>query len=244
MRTFYLIITVIVFLLTSTHGAFAQTATPEPTTQPTSKPLDDTLQIIKDKIENKVDEINKSSKKVIYGVLNKIENNVIELQESSGKVFKVNIDDTVTDFYTATTRKFSPVDVGDLDKGDTLIVFGPIIEDQISANKVIQQSDYITVQGEVTNVDETTFTLDLVTYDKEEISLDLEDAVSQLIMNTKTLDFAKATISKYKIGDKVHAVFIKPAKEGDKAIAVRTLLIPQEYFATTASPSPTEKPKE
>ncbi|KXK11740.1 MAG: hypothetical protein UZ22_OP11002000301 [Microgenomates bacterium OLB23] len=228
------------------YNAYAVHAqTPKTTTTPslsptTAKPLDDTLQIIKDKIEEKVDQINQTSKKVVSGTLNKLEDDILELQEPSGKTFKVSIDDTVTKFFTATTKKLSPAEKTDLEKGNTLIIFGPIIEDQISANKVIQQAIYLTVQGEVTNVETDTFTVDIVTSDKEELSLNVEDAVSQQLMSTKTLDLSKATISKYKIGDKVHVVYIKPAKDTDKAQVVRSLIIPQEYFA--APVKPTEKP--
>jgi hypothetical protein len=229
------------FLSIGSSLSYGQTPKTTPKTTPTpttaSKPIDDTLKIIKEKIEDKVDEINKSSKKVISGVLNKIDDNLLEVQQSDGRIYKVSVDETVTKFFTATTKKISTAEKDDLDKGDVLVILGPIIEDQISANKVIQQSNYVTAQGEITNVDADNFTVDIVTNNKDEISLDVEQGTTQQIMDTKTLELSKAGFSKYKIGDKIHAVYVKPAKDGDKATTIRTLIIPQEYFAEPINPS-------
>jgi hypothetical protein len=239
-------------LFTHPELSFAQTTTPKVTAKVTpkatptteSKPLDDTLKTIKEKIEDKVDEINKSSKKVVSGILQKIDDDVIELQQDGTTIYKVSIDDTVTKFFTATPKKIVAAEKNDLEKGDLLTVFGPIIEDQISANKVIQQAHYITVQGEITNVDKDNLSIDIVTHEKEEVSLDIETATLQQIMDTKSFEVVKGGFSKYKIGDKIHAVYIKPAKEKDKATTIRTLIIPQEFFASpvTTTISPTQKP--
>ncbi len=235
------IISIFAVFLLNTPVVYAQS--PSPTT---AKPIDDTLKIIKEKIEDKVDEINKSSKKVISGVLNKIEDDTLEIQQTDGKIFKVNIDETVSKFFTASTKSLTDAEKTDLEKGDMLIVLGPLIEDQISANKIISQPDYMTVQGEITNVDADNFIVDIVTSNKDEVSLDVEKGTTQQIMDTKTLELSKAGFSKYKIGDKIHAVYIKPSKEGEKATTIRTLIIPQEYFAEAATPTKaaTPTPKE
>ncbi len=219
-----------------------QKVTPTPKEEEAEKkPIDDTLKIIKEKIEDKVDEINKSSKKVIVGILNKIEDDTLELTQDNGKTFKVNIDTTVTKFFSTTLKATEEIEKTDLDKNDLIIVFGPIIEDQISANKVITQSNYITAQGEITNVDKDNFTIDIVTSDKEEVSLDIEQSTTQQIMDVKTFKLTKAGFSKYKVGDRIHAVYVKPAKDGDKATTVRVLILPQEFFAAPLEPSVTPK---
>lgn len=218
-----------------------QKTTPTPKEETESKPIDDTLKIIKEKIEDKVDEINKSSKKVIVGVLNKIEDDTLELTQENGKAFKVNIDTTVTKFFSTTLKATEEIEKTDLDKNDLIIVFGPIIEDQISANKVIKQSHYVTAQGEITSIDSANFTIDIVTSDKEEISLDIEQTTTQQIIDVKTFKLTKAGFSKFKIGDRIHAVYVKPAKESDKASTVRILILPQEFFAAPLEPSVTPK---
>lgn len=232
------------------HTAYAISPSTEPSTTPKTeekKPIDDTIKTIKEKIENKVEEINKTSKKVVAGILDKIEDDSLELTNEDGKGFKVSTDDTITKFFLSTVKKTQAIKRDDLEKGDKLIIFGPIIEDQISANKIFKQTPYITAQGEITNLDKDNFSIDMVTSDKEEVSLDIEESTTQRIMDTKKLTFAKAGFSKYKVGDRIHVVYVKPVKEGAKASVVRTLIIPQEFFTETAttphlSPSPSVKP--
>ncbi len=225
----------------------AQKASPTPSTGPTvkptaaeKKPIDDTIQLIKDKIEDKVEQINKSSKKVIAGNLEKVEDDTLELVQSDGKNFKVSIDSTITEFFSVVAGKTSELEKSDLEKGDHVIVFGPIIEDQISANKILRQTQYLNAQGEITSVDKDNFTLDIVTNDKEELTLDIEDKSTQRLMDAKALTLAKAGFSKYKVGDKIHVVYTKPAKEGANVSALRVLIIPQEFFSK-ASVSVTPK---
>lgn len=242
-HTRYIVLTLVMSAVIFGNTAPVYGQSPSPTA---AKPIDDTLKIIKEKIEDKVDEINKSSKKVIAGVLSKIDDDVLELQQTDGRMYKVNIDETVSKFFTASTKKLTEAEKSDLEKGDLLVVLGPVIEDQISANKIIRQPNYITAQGEITNVDADNFVIDIVTSNKDEVSLDVEQGTTQQIMDTKTLELSKAGFSKYKIGDKIHAVYIAPSKEGDKASTIRTLIIPQEFFAEPETPTKeaTPSPKE
>ena len=241
---------IIVSLLVVSAAATHVNAAPPPSLKATvtpkdqaAKPIDDTIKTIKEKIENKVEEINKSSKKVVTGTFDKISDGVIELTDENGKNFKVSTDDTVTTFFSASIKKAQEIKSDDLKKGDRLVVFGPVIEDQISANKVLKQTHYITVEGEITSVDKDNFAIDMVTGDKEELSLDIEQSTTQRIMDTKDRTFSKAGFSKYKVGDRIHAVYNKPVKEGDNATAIRTLIVPQEFFAE-ATIEPTLSPKE
>jgi len=241
-NTFLLPILVAATFYILPSNSFAQTPKITPTEaitqKPTSQPIDDTLKSIKEKIENKVDEINKSGKKVLSGILTKISNDILEIDGPDGKSLKVSTDSTVTKYFSSTTKKTEEIDKTDLEKGDLLVVFGPIIEDQISANKIISQSNYVTAQGEITSVDKDNLTIDIVTSDKEEVSLDIETATLQQIMDTKTYKISKGGFSKFKVGDKIHAVYIKPVKTSDKATTIRTLIIPQEFFSVTLSPTP------
>ena len=220
-------------LLTST--AYAQTKAPTPSSNPSptlSKPprQDDTIQILKDKIEKKVDEINKKSKKVVIGTFVSIADNVIELKGETSGTFSVSIDETITHLFDADIDGSKEIEAADLVKGDRLIITGPILENEISANTIYRQVAYLALQGQITNIDKEAFTIDVLTSEKDEYTLDVEDDTAQRIMNAKTLAIEKAGFSKYKVGDSVHFVIEKPTGDKKTAVAIRTLIVPQEFF--------------
>src|SRR3989338_2426674 len=141
-------------LLTST--AYAQTKAPTPSSNPSptlSKPpqQDDTIQILKDKIEKKVDEINKKSKKVVIGTFVSIADNVIELKGETSGTFSVSIDETITHLFDADIDGSKEIEAADLVKGDRLIITGPILENEISANTIYRQVAYLALQGQITD---------------------------------------------------------------------------------------------
>ena len=225
-------------LLTST--AYAQTKAPTPSSNPSptlSKPpqQDDTIQILKDKIEKKVDEINKKSKKVVIGTFVSIADNVIELKGETSGTFSVSIDETITHLFDADIDGSKEIEAADLVKGDRLIITGPILENEISANTIYRQVAYLALQGQITNIDKEAFTIDVLTSEKDEYTLDVEDDTAQRIMNAKTLAIEKAGFSKYKVGDSVHFVIEKPTGDKKTAVAIRTLIVPQEFFTEEGS---------
>src|SRR3989344_2842698 len=225
-------------LLTST--AYAQTKAPTPSSNPSptlSKPpqQDDTIQIIKDKIEKKVDEINKKSKKVVIGTFVSIADNFIELKGETSGTFSVSIDETITHLFDADIDGSKEIEAADLVKGDRLIITGPILENEISANTIYRQVAYLALQGQITNIDKEAFTIDVLTSEKDEYTLDVEDDTAQRIMNAKTLAIEKAGFSKYKGGDSVHFVIEKPTGDKKTAVAIRTLIVPQEFFTEEGS---------
>jgi hypothetical protein len=58
-------------------------------------------------------------------------------------------------------------------------------------------------------------------------------------MNSKDLSLEKAGFSKYRVGDTLHFIIEKPAVEAKTVPAIRTLIIPQEYFVDETATTPT-----
>lgn len=240
-------------IVTSATAVYAQegtgTPTPSPTPEPTkeSTKLDDTIKSLKDKIEDKVEQINKTSKKIIKGVIASTTEGTLELKTDTESTYTVSLDETITSFFNASVDDQEAIEQTDLAENDYVIVSGPIIEDQVSANVVYKQTPYLVLQGQITSVDKATFTVDVVTLEKDSYTLDIEDDTTQFLMNSKTLAMEKAGFSKYQVGDTLHFVIVKPESGKTKVTAVRTLIIPQEYFVEdpeASAPATTESPAE
>lgn len=234
--TFSLVVTA-----TVQSGSVFAAVTPTMNAKPTATNApedseDSAVQQIKEKIEDKVEQINKSSKQAVSGILNAFNDDVMDVKDAGEKSIKISIDDTVTKYYLSSATKTQEIKRTDIKKGDNLVVFGPIIENQMSANKVFKQTPIQVVQGEITNVDSEDYFIDVVTHNKDELTINIETSTSQIIMDPKKLTTTKAGFSKYKVGDKVHIAY---SQSDEELNAVRVLIIPQEYFSV-----PTPDPRE
>ena len=101
-----------------------------------------------------------------------------------------------------------------------------------------KQAHYLVLQGQITSVDKDAFTVSILTQAKDQYTLDIETSTKQSLLNTKDLSLSKAGFSKYKVGDTIHTVILKPKEGTEKATAIRIVIVPQEFFTSeTLSPS-------
>lgn len=242
-----LTISLLIFLLLfsasglRSFNVLAQDEEPTPTVSEKENPeeLDDTLKSLKEKIESTVDELNKKNKHAFKGKISQIKDNSITLISSTDKEFTVTIDETITQFYSSSVEGLEEIEQSDIEKGDTIFVTGPAIDDQISANLVYKQAQYSVIHGSITALDDTKFTIDILTPEKDAYTINIEDDTTQQLMSSKDSTLSKAGFSKYKVGDRIHVVMTEP-DEDDNATAIRTLIIPQEYFVSSNEAEPTE----
>lgn len=238
MKSLLLTITLAALLLMSPLYAAAQeNAEPTPT-EAESQNLDDTIKSLKEKIEDKVEEINKSSKSIIKGIVGSISDQTIELNVGNSASYTVALDDTISSYYSASLEGRETIEATDIEEGDYLLITGPVIEDQVSANTIYRQTRYDVFHGQITALDSGAFTIDVVTQEKDEYTLDIEDDTTQLIMNSKTLALEKAGFSKFKVGDNIHFVAEISDEDATRITAIRTLIIPQEYFVDPDESTP------
>jgi hypothetical protein len=200
------------------------------TSSPTDGISDDNIKSLKDKIATKVAELRQQNKKIVTGVVNKKEQEVIELK-SDEKIFKVTTDDVLTKIYSLDNNSLKEIKIEDLKKDDFIIVLGPLIEDSISANYIYKDQPYVVGSGKVTEVNNSDYSLKIITQEKDEYILDIELSTKQQILDIKTLKTNPSGFSKIKEGDSIHFVFKKPKEEKfTRVSALRILIIPQEYF--------------
>jgi len=208
----------------------AQATTSSPTSTP-SAIIDENIKALKDKIATKVAELQKQNKKVITGLIAAIGKDSLELR-SKENTYKIAVDDTLTKIYSITDGWQKEIKLEDLLKDDFVIVLGVLLENSVNANYIYKDQAYVVSSGKVSEVNKDDYSIKIITTDKNEYTLDFESTTKQLILDPKTLSINRAGFSKIKEGDIIHFVFKKPKEEKfTRVLALRTLLIPQEYFA-------------
>jgi len=202
------------------------------TSSPTLDVDKDEIKIFKEKIASKVAEIEKQKgDEAVAGFLVSSDNNKFFIQSETEK-YQINTDDLLTKFYKIAGSKISSLGKNDLKKDEYIIAVGLKTDNVLEANAVYRDEKYLVRTGQITEINKENYQVKVVTFDKEELLLDIEIETKQLILNPKTLTIEKTGFSKIKAGDTVHFIVKKTQiKEKNKQFsAIKIIIVPQELF--------------
>jgi hypothetical protein len=206
-----------------------------PSTTASSSPtvaVDKDIQLLKDKIANKVSEIRKQNNKAISGFVLNIDGNTMKLSNNGGgEVNQVKFDDTLTKAFKILGATKKEIKTNDIEKNDYSIVSGVVVDNIITANVVLIDENFLVDSGKITEINKETYNIKVLTSDKNTYSLDIETSTKQYMINIKTLLKETIGFSKLKEGDIVHFVVKKTNNEKNNDYSAnKILIIPQEYF--------------
>lgn len=224
-------------ILVVTVPVFAQTAAPTvgavsgPTAVPTNAVTKD-VQNLKDKLATKVSELRKQNQKAISGVIADINTKTITIRDAEDKSVQVKIDEVLTLAFEISGTVKRSVKVDTLEKGDYIIISGPVTDSTVTANTIYKDEQYLVGSGKITKVLAADFSLAVATEDKENLTIVVENTTRRLLVDSKTLTKEVIGFTKIKEGDTVHYVLKKTGREKvkDQFGALRIVIIPQEYF--------------
>lgn len=204
------------------------TATTTPKTTPTKQNRD--IEILKEKIATKVAELRKKSKTALSGYIKNVSDDNIELEKNGDQDTQIALDEAVTSFFTADLEKTTEAEENITKAKDYIVAFGESIDGVFQATAVYKDSNYLTLFGTVTDTNKSNFTIEVVTFDKEQYTLDIEKNTVQNVMSESLNKLEKGGFSKAAVGDFIHFV-IKKDQGGDKKTysAVRILTVPQKF---------------
>lgn len=211
---------------TPTEGVSPTVSTPEPTEN-----LDKEVDKLKEKVAEKVSELAENSDKITAGVISGISDNTLKVKSDNREV-EISIDDTLTTYYEVQGTAFKEVKRDEIAKNDYIFVIGPEISGVITANAVYKDQKFLVLTGKITKVNQTDFSVEMVSLDKTTYTLDIQTNSTQRLLNIKTLALESIGFSKLKEGDAIHAVVKSDLKnpKSTRYDASRLLIVPNEYF--------------
>jgi hypothetical protein len=228
------IVSLLYCLLTSSF-VMAQ-GTLAPSINASSSPVvavDKDIQLLKDKIANKVSEIRKQNNKAVSGFVISNDGNKMTI-DNNGEKNQVKLDDTLTKYFRILGMQKKEIKADDIVKNDYAIISGVVADNIITANVVMIDENFLVDSGKITEVNKETYNIKVLASDKNTYSLDIESSTKQYMINIKTLLIETIGFSKLKEGDTVHFVVKKagnpPAGGNNNYSAIKILIIPQEYF--------------
>ncbi len=228
------LIALVIFLFGSTPGVFAQTNAATAAAEKQSSAAAETKDIrdLKTKLEEKVAQLQQTNKKAISGVVSSLSKNSIRITSADSTQYTVKIDEVLTKLFSINGTVKKEVKIDDYSKGDYIIAAGPQTDNTVNANYIYRDQQYIVGTGKIVEVDSGNFLIKIVNSAKETLTIDIQTKTTQLLFDSKTNETEKVGFSKIKEGDTIHYVLIKKGteKEANRYDALRTLIIPQEFF--------------
>jgi hypothetical protein len=194
------------------------------------KVLEENVQELKERVESKVSELSKQTGKTVAGFVTAKDDKKITIDAGS-RTIEAQIDADITEFFQISGTKSEELEAEDISRGDYILVTGPEIGQTVTANRVYKDEHYLSKSGKIIEVDADAYTIKVQTLEKDTYILDIERATAQQILDIKTLELGTAGFSKLKEGDNIHFVAKRGQQEDQtRYSAVKTVIIPQEYF--------------
>jgi hypothetical protein len=207
-------------------------------TSSASNTIDKNAKQLIEKLATKVEETRKKDQKAYVGLISKIEGSTMIVSSMNGtdeKKYSIKIDDTLTSIYKIVGSTKKEFKKSELKAGDYVIVTGQMINDTLEASEIYIDEQFLVRTAKITEISKSDYYLKVITYDKDEYTLDIQSSTRQFMLNVKTKEIETSGFSKIKEGDSVHFVVSKTnpgsGKEKNRYDAVRILVIPQEFTA-------------
>lgn len=195
----------------------------------------DEVEELKEKVESTVDNLQNENLTTYAGFIDSLEDEVMTLDTENGEV-AVELDPELTIYYQIQSNATEEIDSEDVEAGDFVLVSGPKIGNTVTANAVYKDVAYLVRTGKIIEVNEDSFYITVQTLDKDTFTLDIEQSTTQQLLDIKTFELETSGFSKMKTGDTIHFVVEQSNEEDtERYEAVKTIIIPQEYFIKEGS---------
>ncbi len=233
-----LLISVVAVCLCVVPAVIAISPTLEPTKSASmsATPEEKGTRRILDTLKSQAEALQKKDQRAYVGIVSKIKDSIVTINATEGvdeKTYSIKIDDTLTHLYRIAGTKTNEIKKGDLEEGDYIIVTGQMLDNTVEANDVYIDEQFLVKTGRISEISKTDYYLKVITYDKDEYTLDIQNSTRQFMLNVKTKEIESIGFSKMKEGDSVHFVVSKTnpgtSKEKNRYDAIRVLVIPQEF---------------
>lgn len=216
--------------------AISPTSEPTKTASMAATPEEKGTQHLLETLKSKAEEIQKKDQRAYVGIISKIKDSLVDIKAIEGvdeKAYSIKIDDTLTHLYHIVGAKTKEIKKSDIGEGDYIIVTGQMLDNTVEANEVYVDEQYLVKTATISEISKTDYYLKVITYDKDEYTLDIQNSTRQFMLNVKTKEIESIGFSKMKEGDSVHFVVSKTnpgtSKEKNRYDAIRVLVIPQEF---------------
>jgi hypothetical protein len=189
---------------------------------------------LRDKLAEVVAKMRKDDQRVLAGEIVKLSEINFEVDTVFSSRERFVIDEALTKYFKITGSAIEEVKRQDLAIGQYIVVTGPNLDNVVNANEVFIDEHFETKSGRITQINLADFTFKMETFDKDELSVNIEKSTTQEILAFAgdSVSVQSGGFSKMKEGDIAHIVYGLPKINERKTQVTPTKLfiIPSAYF--------------
>jgi hypothetical protein len=230
MKKLFITISSVLSLLLFTGYAGAQSPSANPSGTPATtdaekeQKLIDQINNLKEKVASKVAELRLVEKRGIIGIVTEVSGNKITLSDTADQTRLIDVDE-LTNFSSPSAK--GTFGISDISKGTKLSIVG-LYNKQSKRILARFVESYIVpsfVTGIVVDVDSANFTMTVLSENKNETIVDIEN-VTRTSTYTEEDDITRAGFSKIAQGDRVHVIGYPDRREKNRITGTRILIFP------------------
>lgn len=195
-------------------------------------PTQESIERVKDVVASRVAELD-DSVDIYSGFISALPEDDDQITLTlDGVDYDIEIDQELLRVYRINNSSYSDISLEQLKEQDFVLALGTEINGTISASELYVDTRFEVLMGTITFIDEENFFFEMITLDRTEYTIDVENATNQQILNIKTVEIENGDFSQMKEGDTIHVV-VKVFGQGQESVrfpAQKTMVIPQEFF--------------
>lgn len=223
---FLLLITCYFSLITKVFAVTpTPTLTPKASEKPTTFPLDEQINQLKDRIASRVAELKLVERRGIVGTATNVSDTQLTLSDTHGNTRFVDVDE-LTKFSSPSAKE--SFGISDISKGSKIEVLGLYNKQsrRILARFITVTSTPVVFRGTVTAVNSNAFTIAMMTDTNQEVTVDVE-STTKTSSFTKEGGLVRGGFSKIQEGSHTVVIGFSDKKDIKRLTAARVLLFPQ-----------------
>ncbi len=224
------IIVLLIFLFSFSLVGFKRIYSQQITASPSAQE-EEKIDQLKEKIASKVAEIQNENNFGVSGYIDNIKDNLISINNDLGETYHIKTDEVITKYYQVINNRRQEIEPNEIQKGDFIVATGIIDGNQIEANNIYKDENFLIQTGQVIEINKDEYWIKINTLEKEAVILDIETYTKKFLLSIQDYRLESVGFSKIKEGDSViFAIKKTNNKQINRASAIKMIIIPQEFF--------------
>lgn len=191
------------------------------------------VQTLKENIASEVAKLSQENERAFSGFVKEdLKDDSLTLITDDDKEIKLSVLQDGVEVLSTSANSSEESELAAVGKDDYITAYGVFIDDILNTNLIYIHDKLFIASGKITDIDSRNFAVDVLTTEKDQLTLDVERSTLQQSIDLETYETNESGFSKMEIGDTIFFVIEKklPNDKSTTYSARSILRIPASFF--------------